>query len=116
MAPRKSRDSKYPIRKKTAQPEPAVPDEDVSEEELVREETADSENEQASQISALKTTLDDAIAEFYEAHPLFYDKGNPDYKNKQKKTELLETFCRTLGTGNTGTLNFNIFSLFCYNI
>ena len=40
--------------------------------------------------------IETKIAEFYEANPLFYDLGNPDYKNKQKKDHLLSKFASTI--------------------
>ncbi|XP_078585467.1 uncharacterized protein LOC144867428 [Branchiostoma floridae x Branchiostoma japonicum] len=43
--------------------------------------------------------VEDAIADFYEANPLFYDKGDPEYKNKEKKAILLEKFSNLLGMG-----------------
>ncbi|CAH1266735.1 Hypp3549 [Branchiostoma lanceolatum] len=46
-----------------------------------------------------KPNLEDAIADFYEATKLFYDEGDPQYRNREKKRLLLATFCNDYGMG-----------------
>ncbi|CAH1268942.1 Hypp4036 [Branchiostoma lanceolatum] len=46
-----------------------------------------------------KPNLEDAIADFYEANKLFYDKGDPEYRNREEKRILLSTFCNDYGMG-----------------
>ena len=55
----------------------------------------------ASQLN-LKMNVEDQIVEFFEAHPCFYAKDNEDYKNRDRKTRLLEDFAKELGNGYTG--------------
>ncbi|XP_035660669.1 uncharacterized protein LOC118405332 [Branchiostoma floridae] len=75
-----------------------VPEECASVHEEVVEEDDDLEKEE-DEPAEPTYKVEDAIADFFEANPLFYDKGHPDFKNKQKKNALMEKFSKTSGLG-----------------
>ncbi|KAJ8048801.1 hypothetical protein HOLleu_01267 [Holothuria leucospilota] len=57
--------------------------------------------EEGDDASQLKMNVEDKIVDFFEAHPCFYAKDDADYKNRDKKTRLLDDFARELGNGYT---------------
>ena len=102
MPPKETKRARESVHKNKAAREPeSVSSEHEQEAEVAPEEEYDSDEDQPSrtQRTPLKSKLEEAIADFYQANPLFYDKGNPDYKNKDKKRALLEIFCKMLGMG-----------------
>ena len=48
---------------------------------------------------------EERIADFFEERAIVYDKGSPDYKNKQKRNVELSTFAAALGKGFTCTIH-----------
>ena len=54
-------------------------------------------HEEDTQTGFISMDLEIKIANFYEEHPMFYDLGHPDYKNKVKKDAALKTFADSVG-------------------
>ena len=49
-----------------------------------------------------KMRVEEQIVEFFMAHPIFYAKEHSDYKNREKKSRLLEQLAMEIGQGMTG--------------
>ncbi|XP_035680008.1 uncharacterized protein LOC118418270 [Branchiostoma floridae] len=93
MAPRRKAASSAPAKKKQRK------EAEVSESEDVVPEEHDGTKEEAQETQGKPNNLEYAIADFYESNKLFYDKGDPDYRNREKKRLLLQQFCSSLGMG-----------------
>ena len=50
---------------------------------------------------------DRQIAAFFGQHPCFYDMSHPDYKNKKKRTILIQQFAQSMFTSGKCVLAFN---------
>ena len=50
----------------------------------------------------VRMNVEDQMFDFFEAHPCFYAKDSGDYKNRDRKTKLLEDFAKEPGHGYTG--------------
>ena len=50
---------------------------------------------------------DRQIAAFFGQHPCFYDMSHPDYKNKKKRTILIQQFAQSMFTSGKCVLSFN---------
>ena len=50
---------------------------------------------------------DKQIAAFFGQHPCFYDMSHPDYKNKKKRTILIQQFAQSMFTSGKCVLSFN---------
>ena len=50
---------------------------------------------------------DKQITEFFGQHPCFYDMSHPDYKNKKKRTVLIQQFAQSMFTSGKCVLSFN---------
>eukprot|EP00058_Branchiostoma_floridae_P002214 XP_002587702.1 hypothetical protein BRAFLDRAFT_94605 [Branchiostoma floridae] len=87
MAPRRKAASSAPAKKKQRK------EAEVSESEDVVPEEHDGTEEEAQETQGKPNNLEYAIADFYDSNKLFYDKGDPDYRNREKKRLLLQQFC-----------------------
>ena len=45
----------------------------------------------------LSQDVEEKIAQFYEANPMYYDLGHRDYKNRPKKNATLKEFADSIG-------------------
>ena len=63
----------------------------------VAEVTGEEEEDVSSRMET-----DEKIAEFFEERPFYYDQGNADYKNKQRRNTDLAELARNMGHGHTG--------------
>ena len=78
--------------------------------------SGDDEEEAAKskeKVPELAPAVEQELAEFYEEHPMFYDKSRSDYKNSKKKDRLLQERATALNLTGEFYSNYFILPFYC---